>query len=136
MRVRDALAAERLLAGLEEFGGCRIAFSGECEDALTALYAAVALGGRDVRLCNLLYSLKSLVDNRMYLWGPSVFSYGLLLHTDIPLLLAALMENHVRVCGLLDHMRQPMDGDEPGELLRLLDELGRIGGGSVEIVMP
>lgn len=106
MRLLDALAAEKLLSGLAGFEGCRVTLSGCEEDALTALYAAVALGGRDVRLINLLQSLRSLVDNRMHLWGPSVFAYGLLGRADVPGLLDALAGHSVRIRGLLDHMKR------------------------------
>ena len=133
MRVLDVLAAEKLLKSMEDYGGCRVAMAGRGEHALTALYAAVALGGRDVRLADLLYSLKSLVDNRMYLWGPAVFAPDMLRHTDIPHLLAALAGNDVKVYGLLDHMLQPVEPGVLTKLSRLLAALAAIGGGSTEL---
>jgi hypothetical protein len=133
MRVMDTLSAVKLLTGRAEYAGCRIALSGEGESALTALYAAVALGGRDVRLKNLLCSLASLVGNRVYLWGPSVFIYGMLRLTDVPALLCALAGNSVCVDGFLDHMKRPVRAGALGALPETLRELSKITGGCTDL---
>lgn len=133
MRTLDVLSAAKLLGGLEGFDGCRVALSGVEEDALTALYAAVALGGRDVSLANLLHSLRCLVDNRMYLWGASAFPYDMLRFADIPALLAALSTNTVRIRGFLDHMKRPVRVDALGGIPEHLSILSAIGGGRLEL---
>lgn len=133
MRTHDALSAMKLLGSLKEFGNCAITLGGNEENALTALYAAVILGGKDVRLEGLLQSFQSIVGSRMYLWGPSVFVYDLLKYFDIPGLLAALARNKVKIDGLLDHMKSRVNGERLHELTGSLHQSFAIGGGYLEI---
>lgn len=134
MRLTDALAAVKLLKSIKEFDNCRMTIAGTDENALTALYTAVALGGCDVRLSNLLYSFKSIVDNRMYIWGPSIFAYGILKYFDIPELLAAVLASgSIKINGLLDNMKEKADTRQIQEILSLVRELGGVGGHKMEI---
>ena len=129
MRTADVLGAAKFIEGIKELGNCHMTICGDGENALTALYAAVALGGRDVRLTNLLYSFKCIVDNRMYTWGPSVFVYDILKYFDIPGLLAALMAtSSVRIEGFVDNMKEKADNGRLQEITRYLRELSVIGG--------
>ncbi len=133
LKVIDVLAAAKLLKGIKNFENCPMTIAGEGENALIALYTAVALQGRDVRLKNLLYSFKSIIENRVYLWNPSVLVYGILRHLDISDLLAALSFNSVRVEGFLDHSKKKADMGKLQEMIRRLRTLGAIAGNYPEI---
>lgn len=128
MRVMDALGAVKLLKNIKGFEKCSMTLGGDDENALIALYTAVALGGRDVRLSNLIYSFKSIINNRMYMWGSSIFVYDILKYLDIPELLAALTTNNIKIDGLLDNMKEKAGAEQVREILTRLRELSAIGG--------
>ena len=133
MRTADALGAVKLIKGIKELDNCCMTIGGDGENALTALYTAVALGGRDVRLTNLLYSFKCIIDNRMYMWGPSVFVYDILRYFDVPELLTALMTNNIRIEGFLDNMKEKADNEQLRNISGRLRELSIMVGHYFEV---
>jgi len=105
MRVMDVMSALKLLQELRGVKASDVTLYGEEEDAITALYTAVLTGIGRVWLKRLLYSYKSIINNRFFNWKPSIFVYGILRHMDIPDLVAALLPGNIELEGLLDNVK-------------------------------
>lgn len=133
MRTVDALGAVKLIKDLKELANCSMTIGGDGENALIAIYTAIAIGGRDVRLTNLLCSFKCIIDNRMYMWGASAFVYDILRYFDIPELLTALMTNNIKIEGFLDNMKEKATNEQVGNISNRLHELCIMTGNYVEI---
>lgn len=84
MRVLDALAAIRELRGLQGADPARgVTLYGKNEHALTALYAAILAGIRDIRPVGLPRSFLSLLQEDGHSWSPAVYTPGLLKLFDV-----------------------------------------------------
>lgn len=109
MRVLDVLSAIELLRDICQCKVGKIAIYGRDEYAIIALFAAVLSDIKDVWLEDLLYSYKDIVNSRVYSWGPSIFACDLLKYFDIDDLIAALLPAKVRIKGVLDSNKRPVE---------------------------
>jgi hypothetical protein len=112
MRVQDVMSAIKLLKSNDTYRDAQISISAEGDNALTALFIAVLEGIGDVRLKNLLYSYRSLIENRVHDWDYTVFIPGLLMNCDVSDLVASVLPGKVEINGLIDHMKKPADQEK------------------------
>jgi cephalosporin-C deacetylase-like acetyl esterase len=110
MRVRDALAALAYLCTRREIDPSRIVLSGCGLGGIVALHAA-AIDRRvqGVVVWDCLASFKMLLETDAYTWPADVFLPGVLLHYDLPELVAAL-HCPVQVLNPVDGEGSPLSG--------------------------
>lgn len=109
MRVQDVISTIKLLKGMNGYSDSIISLYGNSEDAIIALFTAVIENIQDVKLSHLLYSYKSLIENRAHDWGYTVFVYELLKYFDIEDLICCILPGSVQIDGLVDHMKIRLD---------------------------
>ena len=103
MMVLDVLSVKRLIES--KYGDVKIDIYGKEENAIIALFTALLGNIRDVTLAGLLYSYKSMIDNKTHTWKPSIFAYGLLAKFDIADLLLALLPANITIDAMLDNRK-------------------------------
>lgn len=108
MRIRDGLAALAWLRSRREVDPERIVVGGRGMGGVVALHLAALEKTAGVFTMDGLATFESLATSASYAWSPEDFMSGVLLHYDLPELVAAL-DVPVLVANPLDAEKQPLD---------------------------
>lgn len=128
MRVLDVVRGTSALQERLGTGKEQLEISGRGENAITALFAAAVTQPGKVRLEDLLYSYREIINHRVYGWGPSTFAWGLVERLDIEDLLLALAPAKVEINGLRDAMNNRVDPAQAKKLFQwILEKYGFAG---------